>query len=76
MSDAALLEMLAGCEALSGVYARALIAIEQLTNASLEGRSLSTAILLAYRGQVERASTDLTQFRALVAKFKSQIRVH
>lgn len=84
MSDAAkliellaanLIELLAECEELAEGYAWALTALQQVTRAAEAGH-VSAAVLADYRQQAETAAVDLARFRALIAQFKQEIRVH
>ena len=75
-TDAPMLELLAACEQLGEGYARALRAVQNLTSAGLEGRSITIAVLHAYDEQADGAAADLERFRALVAKFKTLFTIH
>ena len=75
-SDASMLELIAGCEQLAQGYARALRAVQQLTSAGLEGRSITAAVLRNYYNQAEQASGDLERFIVFVKQLKSMCTVH
>ena len=71
--DATILELLAACDALAETTERV---IPALAEAHILGKRPSDVVLNGYTDEAEHARVHLAQFRALVAQFRGQIRVH
>ena len=76
LSDAELLDLLAHAEQLADLAERCARIGRTLANAAEDKRPTPYIVLNAYRQTIDRAVSELAQFRALVTELKSQIPTH
>jgi hypothetical protein len=76
MTEAAFFELLTSAELLVDAADRCAKVAMLLADAHADGERLDATVLQVYMGTVDRTTQELADLRALVARYKAQIRTH